>query len=90
MEPIVQRCIGIDIGKITLKATLRVQGGPGRKTRREFRTFQTTTAELLRLRDWLMDERVALVGMESTGSTGSPSTICWKKAWSAGYSTPNT
>jgi transposase len=72
MEPIVQQCVGIDIGKITLKATLRVQGGPGRKTRREVRTFQTTTAELLRLRDWLMDEQVTLVGMESTGVYWKP------------------
>ena len=39
MEPIVQRCVGMDIGQITLKATLRVQGGPGRKTRREVRTL---------------------------------------------------
>lgn len=33
MEPIVERCAGIDIGKVTLKATLRVQGGPGPFTR---------------------------------------------------------
>jgi transposase len=72
MEPIVQRCVGIDIGKITLKATLRVQGGPGRKTRREVRSFETTTAELLRLRDWVMDEQVTLVGMESTGVYWKP------------------
>lgn len=72
MDPIVPRCVGIDIGKATLKATLRVQGGPGRRTRREVRTFQTTTAELLRLRDWVMKEQVALVGMESTGVYWKP------------------
>src|SRR3954452_16747808 len=72
VEPIVPRCVGVDIGKGSLKATLRVQGGPGRKTRREVRTFETTTAELLRLRDWLVDEQVTLVGMESTGVHWKP------------------
>jgi transposase len=71
MDPMVERCAGIDIGKATLKATVRVQG-PGRKTRREVRTFNTTTPELLRLRDWLLAERVTLVGMESTGVFWKP------------------
>lgn len=84
MEPIVLRCAGIDIGKATLKATVRVQGGPRRKTRREVRTFATTTAELLRLREWLVAEQVTLVGMESTGVFWKPIyyvleevTECW-------------
>jgi transposase len=72
MEPIVQRCAGIDIGKVTLKATLRVQGGGRRKTRREVRSFETTTGELLRLRDWLLKEQVTVVGMESTGVYWKP------------------
>jgi len=72
MEPVVDRCAGIDIGKITLKATVRVQGGPQRKTRREVRGFETTTAGLLQLRDWLVDEQVSLVGMESTGVYWKP------------------
>jgi transposase len=71
MDPMVERCAGIDIGKATLKATVRVQG-PGRKTRREVRTFKTTTPELLRLRDWLLAEGVTLVGMESTGVFWKP------------------
>jgi transposase len=72
MEPIVQRCAGIDIGKATLKATVRVQGGPGRPTRRQVRSFSTTTDALLMLREWLMDEQVTLVGMESTGVFWKP------------------
>lgn len=72
MEPIVLRCAGIDIGKATLKVTLRVQGGAGRRTRREVRGFETTTGELLRLRDWLVEEQVTLVGMESTGVYWKP------------------
>jgi transposase len=90
MEAVVQRCAGIDIGKATLKATVRVQGGARRKTRREVRTFQTTTPDLLALRDWLADEQVTLVGMESTGVFGSRSTTCSRTPWSAGCSTPST
>jgi transposase len=67
-----ERCAGIDIGKASLKATVRVQGGQGGKTRREVRTFGTTTPQLLRLRDWLVDEQVSLVGMESTGVFWKP------------------
>jgi hypothetical protein len=66
VDTIVERCAGIDIGKASLTATVRVQGGRGRKTRREVRTFGTTTPELLQLRDWLVEERVSLVGMESS------------------------
>ena len=72
VDTIVERCAGIDIGKASLKATVRVQGGRGRKTRREVRTFGTTTPELLQLRDWLVDERISLVGMESTGVFWKP------------------
>jgi transposase len=55
MEAVVERCAGIDIGKATLKATVRVQGGARRKTQREVRTFQTTTPDLQALRDgWPM------------------------------------
>jgi transposase len=72
MEAIVQRCAGVDIGKANLKATLRVQGDGGRRTRREVRTFATTTAQLLALRDWLVGEQVSVVGMESTGVFWKP------------------
>jgi transposase len=72
MEIIVSRAAGIDIGKATLKATVRIQGGPKRATRREVRTFGTTTGQLLMLRDWLVAEQVELVGMESTGVFWKP------------------
>ena len=51
MEAIVARSAGIDIGKAVLKATVRVQGDHGSRTRREVRTFGTTTAQLLAVRD---------------------------------------
>jgi transposase len=72
VDTIVERCAGIDIGKASLKATLRVQGGQGRKTRREVRTFGTTTPDLLQLREWLVNEQVSVVGMESTGVFWKP------------------
>jgi transposase len=72
MEAIVSRSAGIDIGKAVLKATVRVQGDHGRRTRREVRSFGTTTAQLLALRDWLVTEGVTLVGMESTGVFWKP------------------
>jgi hypothetical protein len=58
MEAIVSRSAGIDIGKAVLKATVRVQGDHGRRTRREVRSFGTTTAQLLALRDWLVTEAI--------------------------------
>jgi transposase len=72
MEVLASRAAGIDIGKAVLKAAVRVQGERGRRTRCEVRTFGTTTAELLALRDWLVAEGVTLVGMESTGVFWKP------------------
>jgi transposase len=70
MEAIVPRSAGVDIGKAMLKATVRVQDGQGRKTRREVRTFGTTTPQLLALRDWLVAEGVTLVGMDGAAVMG--------------------
>jgi transposase len=89
MELIVSRAAGIDIGKATLKATVRIQGGPKRATRREVRTFGTTTGQHLALRDWLVAEQVELVGMESTGVFWKPIYTSLKMSWSAGCSMPS-
>ena len=79
MEAIVSRSAGIDIGKAVLKATVRVQGDHGRRTRREVRTFGTTTAQLLALRDWLVAEGVTLVGPVTATLVGMESTgVFWK------------
>ena len=52
MERVSERCCGLDVHKKTVVACVRV---PGRTRGREqhVRTFGTTTAELLALRDWL-------------------------------------
>ena len=67
----VERCAGIDIGKADLKACVRVPDPRGRR-RQETRTFATTTGELLRLRDWLAEQQITMVGMEATGDYRKP------------------
>jgi transposase len=66
MDRVVERCCGLDVHKDTVVACVRTPGEGG-KRHQEVRTFGTTTAQLLALRDWLVAERVSLVGMESTG-----------------------
>lgn len=66
MEVYAERVAGIDIGKAELKACVRVPGKRAGTFRHEVRTFGTTTRSLLKLQDWLLDQRVTLVGMEST------------------------
>jgi transposase len=70
VEVLHERCAGIDIGKADLKACTRTPGPRGR--REEVRTFATTTAGVLALRDWLTGQGVTVAGMESTGSYWKP------------------
>jgi transposase len=72
VEVYAERVAGIDIGKAELKACVR---GPGKRAgsfRHVVRTFTTTTRSLLALRDWLLEEQVTVVGMESTGQYWRP------------------
>jgi transposase len=66
MRTLIERCCGLDVHQATIVACLLV-GKPGGKVRKEIRTFATTTAGLLQLRDWLTQEGCTHVGMESTG-----------------------
>ncbi len=52
MERMIERCCGLDVHKKTVVAGVRVPGSPGGRAQ-HVRTFGTTTAELLALRDWL-------------------------------------
>lgn len=72
METFVERCAGIDIGKADVKVCLRVPGKRAGQRHSEVRTFGTTTGSLLCLRQWLVDEQVSLVAMESTGEYWRP------------------
>src|SRR6266851_6333353 len=51
MEVIHPRCCGIDISKESVVACLRLH--EGRRVKTEVQRFGTTTAELLRLHEWL-------------------------------------
>lgn len=66
MEAIVERCCGLDVHQASVVACL-VIGMSGRRVRREIQTFGTTTQELERLRDWLLEQGCTHVAMESTG-----------------------
>lgn len=59
-------CAGLDVHKKTVVAAIIV---PGKK---ETRTFETMTADLLALSDWLMTAGVTHVAMESTGEYWKP------------------
>jgi transposase len=89
MDVIHDRCAGIDIGKTDVKVCIRVPG-PGRRRHREVRTFATMTRDLLAMRDWLVAERIAVVGMEATGAYRKPVFTSSNTTWSAGCSTPAT
>ncbi len=71
MEVLVERCAGLDVGKADLKACVRVPGPRGGR-RQQIKTFATTTGSLLRLRDWLIEQQVTVVGMEATGDYWKP------------------
>ena len=65
-------CAGLDVHKQVVVACVRsvVDG----KARQQVRTFRTETNQLLALADWLTDEGVSHVAMESTG-------VYWKPIW---------
>ena len=66
MELLYPRCAAIDVHKRTAVAAVAWVDDTGRH-RREVRTFATATAELERLRAWLVERGVTHVAMESTG-----------------------
>lgn len=72
MEILHSCCAGLDVHKETVVACVRrlVNG----TVRQEVRTFRTETNQLLALADWLADEGVTHVAMESTG-------VYWKPIW---------
>ena len=66
MQVMNERCCGLDVHKKTVVACVLTSSG------RQVRTFGTMTRELLRLADWLHEERVSHVAMESTGVYWKP------------------
>ncbi|MCV2492027.1 IS110 family transposase [Geodermatophilus sp. YIM 151500] len=72
MDVLIERCAGLDIGKKDLKACVRRPAARAGRRASEARTFATTTRGLLALAEWLADEQVTVVGMESTGDYWKP------------------
>jgi transposase len=73
VELLHKACAGLDVHKDNVVAcTRRVVDGKGAE--HEVRTFGTTTSELLKLSQWLSDQGVTHVVMESTG-------VYWKPVW---------
>ena len=72
MEVLYPRCAGLDVHKETVVAGVRLVAGG--KVVREVRTFETTTAGLLALAEWLAENGCTHVAMEATG-------VYWKPVW---------
>jgi transposase len=72
MEVLYRRCCGLDVHKETVAACLRVVSGGEVVT--EVRTFETTTASLIALSEWLAENGCTHVAMEATG-------VYWKPVW---------
>ena len=75
MEQIHDRVAGLDVHRDVVAACVRVPGPRGGVVG-EKKRFVTTTVELVRLRDWLVDRQVTLVAMEATG-------VYWKPVYYA-------
>jgi transposase len=71
MQPILKSCCGIDVHKSMIKAS--IAKGPLDKPPKFYtRTFSTMTSDLLKLKDWLRENEVESVAMESTGVYWKP------------------
>ena len=72
MEVMHERVAGLDVHKAMIVACVRIMSEG--KIKRECRTFETSTASLEALRDWLTASGCNHVAMEATG-------IYWKPVW---------
>ena len=66
MEPILDRCCGLDVHKKSVVAWVITPEG------QETRRFGTTTGKLFEMADWLKEQAVTHVAMESTGVYWKP------------------
>lgn len=73
MEAMLKRCAGLDVHQETIVACV-LKGELGKKPESEIRTFGTYTKDLEELHEWLLEEKVEQVAMESTG-------VFWKCVW---------
>ena len=73
MDLLYASCAGLDVHKETVVACVRRLDAKG-KVQQQTRTFGTMTSQLLELADWLAEQAVTHVAMESTG-------VYWKPIW---------
>ena len=73
MDAMVRKCAGLDVHQETIVACV-LKGELDKKPQSEIRTFGTYTKDLEDLHQWLNEEEVEQVAMESTG-------VFWKCVW---------
>jgi transposase len=73
MDVLYERCCGLDVHKQEVVACV-ITPGPGGRPARQVRRFGTMTDDLAALGDWLAEEGVTHVAMESTG-------VYWQPIW---------
>ena len=71
MEILYTTCAGLDVHKKTVKVCLLTRTSHG-QPHKEFRTYFTTTEELLKLGDWLKEQGCTHVAFEATGVYWKP------------------
>ncbi len=71
MEVLNPRCAGLDVHKKTVRVCILIWQEQG-KTQKVFRTYSTTTAELLNLLEWLLQQGCTHVALEGTGVYWKP------------------
>jgi transposase len=75
MEVVHARCCGIDVHQASLAVCVTIKEGKSDKHKLR---CGTTTAELLRLADWLSGYQVTHVAMEATGVYWKPVCTYWR------------
>jgi transposase len=71
MEILYTNCAGLDVHKKTVKVCLLTRTSDG-QLHKEFRTYFTTTEELLQLGDWLKEQACTHIAFEATGVYWKP------------------
>jgi transposase len=71
MEILYTNCAGLDVHKKTVKVCLLTRTSDG-QLHKEFRTYFTTTQELLQLGDWLKEQGCTHIAFEATGVYWKP------------------
>lgn len=71
MEILYTNCAGLDVHKKTVKVCVMTHASNG-QLQKEFRTYFTTTEELLKLSDWLKEQECTHIAFEATGVYWKP------------------